>query len=157
MQPGRRQRVVIPGLQHVLGTMEIQQIVQPISYQHLGGGTDTVGGMVKEVLRGTNVQVSWVYDDTLTDVGADGTNMVVVTIPKVEVSMVNSTVNANEFTRLTPLLAANALIFIDMAAPRGTPTPIAGDAIDVLSETRSITGWTVRPEAIAVLSMAYSA
>jgi hypothetical protein len=47
-------------------------------------------------------------------------------------------------------------MFTDMAAPREIPTPIAG-AIDVLSEMRSTAGWAVRPEAITILSMAYSA
>lgn len=137
--------------------MEIQQIVQLTSYQRPGGGTDTVGGMVKEVLKGANVQVDWVYDDTLIGAGAGGTDAVVITIPEVEVPMVNSTVNTNEFAKLTPSLAANALMFTDMAAPREIPTPIAGGAIDVLSEMRSTAGWAVRPEAITILSMAYSA
>ena len=157
MQLGRQQRVVILGPQRVLGAMEIQQIVQLTSYQRPGGGTDTVGGTVKEVLKGANVQVDWVYDDTLIGAGAGGTDAVVITIPEVEVPMVNSTVNTNEFAKLTPSLAANALMFTDMAAPREIPTPIAGGAIDVLSEMRSTAGWAVRPEAITILSMAYSA
>lgn len=97
--------------------MEIQQIVQLTSYQRHGGGTDTVGGTVKEVLKGANVEVDWVYDDTLIGAGAGGTDAVVITIPEVEVPMVNSTVNTNEFAKLTPSLAANALMFTDMAAP----------------------------------------
>lgn len=157
MQLGRQLRVVILGPQRVLGAMEIQQIVQLTSYQRPGGGTDTVGGTVKEVLKGANVQVDWVYDDTLIGKGAGGTDAVVITIPEVEVPMVNSTVNTNEFAKLTPSLAANALMFCDMAAPREIPTPIAGGAIDVLSEMRSTAGWAVRPEAITILSMAYSA
>ncbi|HBY8505949.1 DUF2184 domain-containing protein [Klebsiella pneumoniae] len=156
MQLGRQQRVVILGPQRVLGAMEIQQIVQLTSYQRPGGGTDTVGGTVKEVLRGANVQVDWVYDDTLIGAGAGGTDAVVITIPEVEVPMVNPTVNTNEFAKLSPSLAANALMFTDMAAPMEIPTPIPGGAIDVLSEMRSTAGWAVRPEAITILSMAYS-
>lgn len=126
MQLGRQQRVVILGPQRVLGAMEIQQIVQLTSYQRPGGGTDTVGGTVKEVLRGANVQVDWVYDDTLIGAGAGGTDAVVITVPEVEVPMANSTVNTNEFAKLSPSLAANALMFTDMAAPMEIPTPIPG-------------------------------
>ena len=135
--------------------MEIQQIVQLTSYQRPGGGTDTVGGTVKEVLRGANVQVDWVYDDTLIGAGAGGTDAVVITIPEVEVPMVNATVNTNEFAKLSPSLAANALMFTDMAAPMEIRHQSRG-AIDVLSEMRSTAGWAVRPEAITILSMAYS-
>lgn len=157
MQLGRQLRVVILGPQRVLGSMEIQQIVQLTSYQRPGGGTDTVAGTVKNILGGANIQIDWVYDDTLIGKGAGGTDAVVITIPEVEVPMVNSTVNTNEFAKLTPSLSANALMFCDMAAPREIPTPIAGGAIDVLSEMRSTSGWAVRPEAITILSMAYSA
>ena len=109
------------------------------------------------MLGDADLQIDWVYDDTLIGAGAGGTDAVVITIPEVEVPLVNSTVNTNEFAKLTPSLAANALMFCDMAAPREIPTPIAGGAIDVLSEMRSTAGWAVRPEAITILSMAYSA
>jgi len=42
-----------------------------------------------------------------------------------------------------------------MPAPREIPTPLAGGAIDVLSEWRISSGWGVRPEAITILSAAY--
>ncbi|MEG0234055.1 MAG: DUF2184 domain-containing protein [Hafnia sp.] len=157
MQLGRQLRVVILGPQRILGAMEIQQIVQLTSYQRPGGGTDTVGGTVKQVLKGAGVQIDWVYDDTLIGAGAGGTDAVIITIPEVEVPMVNPTVNTNEFAKLSPSLAANALMFCDMAAPREIPTPIAGGAVDVLAEMRSTSGWAVRPEAITILSMAYTA
>ena len=157
MQLGRQQRVVILGPQRVLGAMELPQIVQLTPYQRPGGGTDTVGGTVNELLQAANVKVDWAYDDNPIGAGSGGTHAVLITIPEVEVPMVNSTVNTNEFAKLTPSLAANALMFTDMAAPMEIPTPIAGGAIDVLSEMRSTSGWAVRPEAITILSMAYSA
>ncbi|EAA7083277.1 DUF2184 domain-containing protein [Salmonella enterica subsp. enterica] len=157
MQLGIQQRVVILGPQRILGTMEIQQIVQLTSYQRPGGGTASVSGTTKNVAKDAGIQVDWVYDDTLIGAGAGGTDAVVISIPEVEVPVVNQTVNTNEFAKLTPSLAANALMFTDMAAPREIPTPIAGGAIDVLSEMRSTAGWAVRPEAITILSMAYSA
>jgi hypothetical protein len=42
-----------------------------------------------------------------------------------------------------------------MAAPREIPTPLAGGAIDVLSEWRVTSGWGVRPECVTILSMQY--
>jgi hypothetical protein len=46
-------------------------------------------------------------------------------------------------------------MFTDMAAPREIPVPLAGGAIDVLSEWRMTTGWGIRPEAIRLISMQY--
>lgn len=155
MQLGRQLRVVILGPQRVLGAMEIQQIVQLTSYQRPGGGTATVKGTMAGVLSDAGIQIDWVYDDTLIGAGAGGTDAVMITIPEVEVPEVNPTINTNEFAKLSPSLAANALMFCDMAAPREIPTPIPGGAVDVLSELRSTSGWAVRPEAITILSMAY--
>jgi hypothetical protein len=77
-----------------------------------------------------------VYDDTLIGKGAGGTDAVVITIPEVEVPMAIN----HEHERIcetVSVLAANALMFCDMAAPREIPTPIPGGAVDVLSEMRS--------------------
>ncbi|MDU4995333.1 MAG: DUF2184 domain-containing protein [Enterobacteriaceae bacterium] len=157
MQLGRQLRIVICGPQRVLGAMEIQQVVQLTSYQRPGGGTDTVSGTIENILKGANIQTDWVYDDTLIGKGSGGTDAILITIPEIETPMANSTINTNEFAKLSPNLAANALMFCDMAAPREIPTPIPGGAVDVLSELRSTSGWAVRPEAITILSMAYSA
>lgn len=154
-QLGIQQRVVILGPQRVLGTMEMQQIVQLTSYQRPGGGTGTVGNTVEDVLKGANVKVEWAYDDTLIGAGQGGTDAVLIVIPEVENPQVNTTVNTNEFANLSPSIKANALMFSDMAAPREIPTPIAGGAIDVLSEMRSTPGWAVRPEAVTIISMKY--
>lgn len=157
MQLGKQQRVVICGPQRILGAFEIQQIVQLTSYQRPGGGTSTVGGTAGSVSKEAGIQIDWVYDDTLIGKGAGGTDAIILTIPEVETPMANASINTNEFAKLSPNMAANALMFCDMAAPREIPTPIPGGAVDVLSEMRSTSGWAVRPEAITVLSMAYSA
>ena len=46
-------------------------------------------------------------------------------------------------------------MYMDMAAPREIPTPLAGGAIDVVFEQRATSGWGIRPEAITVISMQY--
>lgn len=155
MQLGQQQRVVILGPQRILGAMEIQQVVQLTSYQRAGGGTSTVGGLIKDVLGGANIEIDWVYDDTLIGAGAGGTDAVVIVVPEIKVPTTSNTINTNEFAKLSPSLAATSLMLVDMAAPREIPTPLAGGAIDVLSEMRSTSGWSIRPEAVTILSMAY--
>ena len=63
--------------------------------------------------------------------------------------------NTNVFAKLAPGIEACTTMYSDMAAPREIPTPLAGGAIDVLSELRITSGWGVRPEAISILSMQY--
>jgi hypothetical protein len=75
-------------------------------------------------------------------------------LPEVEKPRANK-INTNAFADLSPGLAACTLQYCDMAAPREIPTPLAGGAIDVLSELRVTSGWGVRPEAIAIVSMQY--
>jgi hypothetical protein len=157
MQLGRQQRVVILGPQRILGALELQLVVQLTSYQRPGGGTDSVAGNINNILKGAGVQVDWVYDDTLIGAGAGGTDAVIITVPEVEVPSVNNAINTNEFAKLTPSLNANALMYTDMAAPREIPTPLAGGAIDVLAEMRATSGWAIRPEAVTILSMQYTA
>jgi hypothetical protein len=43
----------------------------------------------------------------------------------------------------------------DMAAPKEIPVPLAGGAIDIVSELRTTSGWGVRPEAITICTMQY--
>ena len=100
-------------------------------------------------------QIDWCYDDTLIGKGAGGTDAILIVMPEVEKPAVSG-INTNEFAKLTPGLDACTLMFADMVAPREIPTPLPGGAIDVLSEMRSTAGWAVRPEAITILSMAYS-
>ncbi|APS35495.1 TPA: major capsid family protein [Serratia marcescens] len=156
MQMGRPSRMVILGPQRTLGTMEMQQIVQLTSYQRPGGGTSTVKGTVANVADEADCGIDWVYDDTLIGAGANGTDAIIIAMPEVERPEVNAKINTNEFAKLSPSLEATSLMLCDMAAPREIPTPIAGGAIDVLSEMRSTSGWVLRPEALTVISMKYS-
>lgn len=157
MQMGETTHMVILGPQRTLGAMEIQKIVQLTSYQRPGAGTSSVAGMIKGVGADANFTIEWAYDDTLIGAGANGTDAVILVMPEVERPEVNSKINTNEFAKLSPSLEATSLMLCDMPAPREIPTPIAGGAIDVLSELRSTSGWGVRPEAIEIISMNYSA
>lgn len=154
-QLGLPQKLVILGPQRVLGAFEYQNIVELTSYQRPGSGTASTAGMFKNVLADNGDGVLWLYDDTLIGKGAGGTDAVLLVMPEVKKPQ-GSKINTNEFAKLEPGIDACTLMYCDMAAPREIPTPLAGGAIDVLSELRTTSGWAVRPEAITIISMQYS-
>jgi len=154
MQLGIGHRIVVLGPQRVLGSWEYQDIVQVTQFQRAGAGTLSTAGVVKAVGEMNEDEILWCYDDTLIGKGAGGTDAVLIILPEVEKPKAGR-INTNVFAELSPGLAACTLQYCDMAAPREIPTPLAGGAIDVLSELRVTSGWGVRPEAIAILSMQY--
>ena len=153
-QLGIGRKFTILGPQEVLGAFEYQNIVQLTSYQRVGGGTESTGGVVKTVLMQNGDELTWAYDDTLKGKGAGGTDAVVLVMTEVEKPVVGG-INTNEFAKLSPGLDACTLQLTDMAAPREIPTPLPGGAVDTLTEWRITSGWGVRPEAITVISMQY--
>jgi hypothetical protein len=154
VQLGLGQEFTLLGPQRVLGTFEYQNIVQLTSYQRPGAGSATTAGTVKDILDMNGDVISWVYDDTLIGKGANGTDAVLLVMPEVKKPN-GGRINTNEFATLAPGMQACTMQLCDMAAPREIPTPLAGGAIDVLSEWRITPGWGVRPEAITILSMLY--
>jgi len=155
MQLGIPRRFVILGPQRVLGAFEYQNIVQLTSYQRPGAGSTSTAGVVKDVLNWNGDEVLWCYDDTLIGQGAGGNDAVLVVMPEVEKPR-GPMWNTNEFAEVQPGLAACTLMYSDMAAPMEIPTPLAGGAIDVLSELRATPGWAIRPESVTICSMQYS-
>jgi hypothetical protein len=154
MQLGIGQRIVILGPQRVLGAFEYQNIVQLTQFQREGAGSSSTAGMVKDVLEWNDDEIDWVYDDTLIGAGAGGADAVIITLPEVKKPN-GGRISTNEFAKLAPGLEACNLMLWDMAAPREISTPLAGGAIDVLSELRITSGWNVRPEALSIISMIY--
>lgn len=152
MQLGMGHRIVILGPQRVLGSWEYQDIVQVTQFQRVGAGSLSTAGVVKAVGEMNQDEIMWCYDDTLIGQGAGGTDAILIVLPEVEKPK-GGRVNTNAFAELTPSLAACTMQFCDMAAPREIPTPLAGGAIDVLSEMRVTSGWGVRPEGITIVSM----
>ena len=155
MQLGMPARITILGPQRTLGAFEYQNIVQLTQFQRQGGGTLPTAGVVKDILDLNGDEIDWVYDDTLIGKGAGGTDAVIINIPEIKKPGVHR-IDTNEFAKLSPGLEACSLMLCDMAAPREIPTPLAGGAIDVVSELRSTSGWGVRPEALTIVSMQYS-
>jgi hypothetical protein len=154
MQLGYGHRLVILGPQRVMSAWEYQDIVQLTQYQRIGAGSLSTAGVVKQVSEMNDDEILWCYDDTLIGQGASGTDAVLMVMPEVKKPM-GRPVNTNEFALLAPGLESCTLQFMDMAAPREIPTPLAGGAIDVLSEMRITSGWAVRPEAVTKISMQY--
>ncbi len=154
MQMGMPSRIVICGPQRVLSGWEYQGIVQVTSYQRAGGGTAAIGAVVSAQAAEAGDSVEWVFDDTLIGKGAGGRDAIILTVPEVK-KPEGARINTNEFAKMAPGLDAVNIMLCDMAAPREIPTPLPGGAIDVVSELRITSGWSVRPEGISILSMAY--
>jgi hypothetical protein len=153
-QLGIGRKFTICGPQRVLGQFEYQDIVQLVQYQRPGAGSSSTAGVVKDVLKMNGDEIMWVYDDTLIGKGTAGTDAVIITMP--EVAKPNGgKLNTNKFAELSPGLSATTLQLTDMAAPKEITAPLAGGAIDVLSELRATSGWAIRPEVVTIVSMQY--
>lgn len=155
MQLGIPRRFVVLGPQRVLGAFEYQNIVQLVQFQRPGAGSQSTAGVMKDVAGWNGDTVDWCYDDTLIGKGASGTDAVLIVMPETAKPR-GGTINTNEFALVEPGIAANTLMYADMAAPVEIPTPLPGGAIDVLSEMRASPGWALRPEALTIISMQYS-
>ena len=153
-QFGMPNRFVILGPQRILGGMATQNIVQLTAFQRPGAGTSTTAGVLQAVEAENGDQIVLAYDDTLIGKGSGGTDMIIMVMPEVK-KPVGRQFNTNEFANIAPGLDACTLQYLDMAAPREIPTPLAGGAIDVLSEWRATPGWVLRPEAITLISMGF--
>ena len=154
MQMGMPARIVILGPQRVLSAWEYQGIVQTTQFQREGAGTAAIGTVVSLQAGMSGDTVEWVFDDTLIGKGAGGRDAILITIPEVK-KPEGGRINTNEFAKMAPGLDAVNIMLCDMAAPREIPTPLPGGAIDVLSELRCTSGWSVRPEALTIASMTY--
>jgi hypothetical protein len=154
MQMGMPARLVILGPQRVLSGWEYQGIVQTTSYQREGAGTAAISAVVELQAGMSGDTVDFVFDDTLIGKGAGGLDAVLITIPEIK-KPEGGSINTNEFAKLAPGLDGVNIMLCDMAAPREIPTPLPGGAIDIVSELRITSGWSVRPEALSIVSMAY--
>jgi hypothetical protein len=149
---GREFTILAP--QRVLQTWEYN-VVQLVQYQRPGAGTESTAGMVKLVAKSIEDDIKWVADDTLIGKGSGGTDLIVICMPRVELPEPVGMINTNEFAKVTPNFMDCTAQYCDMVAPREIMTPIAGGAVDVVSEHRITSGWPVRPEAITLLSAGF--
>jgi len=154
-QLGQPARVVIVGPQRVIGQWQYS-IVQLTSVQRPGAGSFSTSATIEHVGGWNGDEIEFGFDDTLIGQGQSGTDAVLLVIPEIKVPFVGSQPNTNEFSKLQPGLEATTLMLTDLAAPKEIPVPIAGGALDVLSEMRATPGWGIRSQGVVILSMQYS-
>jgi len=153
-QMGAVSRVAVCGPQRVLAQWAYMGIVQLTQFQRTGAGTETTGGVVKDILMRNGDTIDWSYDDTLIGKGSGGTDAIIFTIPEIVKPTVPG-INTNEFAKLEPGLDACVIQYTDMAAPREITMPLPGGAIDTVFENKFTSGWAPRPEAVTILSAAF--
>jgi hypothetical protein len=148
---GMPQKITVLGPQQDIAQWQIQGVVQLTNFQRAGAGSDTIAGMVKEILERHGIEIRFGYDDTLIGAGAGGTDAIIFAMPEVKKPEGESW-TTNEFAKIAPGFNACTLQYTDVAAPIEIVTPIEGGATDVLSEMRATSGWSPRPEALTILS-----
>lgn len=154
MQVGQKSRINVLMPQRVFNSWFLQGVVQLTQFQRAGAGSNTTGGMVSMVAGELAIDFEASCDDTLIGKGAGGTDAIIFTLPEIK-KPEGGRINTNEFAKLTPGMNYCNLQYCDMAAPREIISPIAGGGTDVLSELRITSGWSVRPEALTILSATF--
>lgn len=153
-QSGMPFDINIVGPQRIVNQMALAGVVQITSFQRTGAGTETVTGMVKDIVGRNGGTFNWYYDDTLQGKGAGGADMVIMTSPKIEVPKIVG-INTDEFGNLKPGIDAVNMMYDAFAAPMKIPTPVPDGGITEVLETRSTCGWNLRPQGLYLLSIPY--
>jgi len=153
-QLGQAARVVIVAPQRVIGQWEYS-IVQLTQYQRPGAGSASTSQTLETVIGWSGDTLEWGFDDTLIGQGQGGSDAVLIVIPEIKVPFVGSNPNTNEFAKLQPGFEATTLMVTDLSVPKEIPTPIAGGALDVVSELKATPGWGIRSQGVVILSMIY--
>jgi len=152
-QVGTPLRFVFLAPQQFITQITYSGVVQLTQFQRIGAGVQTAAGVVETVAEWAGGDdVSFAVDDTLIGAGAGGSDAIILIAPELKVMNVNNTLNTNIFATLTPNQTATSVMLTDVAAPTEIPTPIADGGITTLYTMRSTSGWTLRPEALTILS-----
>lgn len=147
--------IVVVSPQREFLAFAMSGIVQVTSYQRPGAGTSTIAEVVKATLKDSGDTFEWYFDDTLIGQGAGGNDIVLMTMPEVEVPDMPG-INTNVFgSDFKPQMKAVNLMYSDMSAPLKIPTPTPDGAITQIYEQRITSGWGIRPAGIYLLSMPY--
>lgn len=143
--------------QRFMKALEWTGVVELTSYQRPGGGTETVGTMIKNIADGASGDnVYFCQDDTLIGKGAGGTDLIIVTNPEIVVPEARQDINTNIFATLMPNQKAVNVMFCDVAAPTEIPSPMPDGGITTLYTMRSTPGWNFRSEGVTLLSAKYA-
>lgn len=154
-QLGIGRQFTILGPQRDLAQMEYPGIVTLTQYQRTGAGTATIAGLVKETLLQNGDQLLWVYDDTLIGQGLNGSDAIILVMPKVE-KTTGTPLDTNVFASMQPSFQGTTAMYCDMAAPLEIMNPAIGlGQTNFLTEWRISSGWPIRPEAVTIVSAVY--
>lgn len=136
--------------------LEWTGIVELTSYQRPGGGTATVGGLVKKIAEdASGDDLIFCQDDTLIGKGAGGNDLIIITNPDLVIPEARQDINTNIFATLMPNQKAVNVMFCDVAAPTEIPSPMPDGGITTLYTMRATPGWNFRSEGITLLSAKY--
>lgn len=150
-----KNKIVVVSPQREFLAFQMSGIVEVTSYQRPGAGTEAITGVIKAQAESVGDQFDWFFDDTLAGQGSGGNDIVLLTIPEIEVPRMPG-INTNIFgSSFQPQMTAVNLMYADMAAPMKIPTPIPDGAITQVYEQRITSGWGIRPAGIYILSMPY--
>jgi len=146
----------IIGPQRVILALQMQMIVQTTSYQRPGAGTATTAQVIENVAKEFGNTISWWMDDTLIGKGQGASDMVILTVPEVEVpDMPGLMINTGAFNEMSPSMKAVNVMYADMAAPMKIPTPVPDGGITEVQEIRCSSGWNLRGAGLYLLSIPY--
>jgi len=144
------------GPQRVILALQMQMIIQTTSYQRPGAGTATTAQTIENVAGEFGNKISWWMDDTLIGKGTGGADMVILTIPELEVpNLPGLTINTGAFNEMQPAMKAVNVMYADMAAPMKIPTPVPDGGITEVQEIRCSSGWNLRSAGLYLLSIPY--
>lgn len=153
---GRTITTVALAPQRFLQTLAWTGVVELTSYLRPGGGTATVGTMIKNIANEADGDdVIFCADDTLIGKGAGNTDLIIVTNPELVIPDARQDINTNIFATLTPNQQAVNVMFCDMAAPTEIPSPMPDGGLTTLYTMRSTPGWNFRAEGVTLLSAKY--
>ncbi|MXV43470.1 DUF2184 domain-containing protein [Saccharibacter sp. 17.LH.SD] len=142
--------------QRVLGTL-VSKVVELTGYQRPGAGSASILEAVRGVMNAANVDVTFAPDDELRGRGANGTDIMLFTIPELPnmaaQGAIDTNVFADEFGQAN--LNCNGL-FADRAIPAEITGPVGAEATDVVTFMRTTSGWALRGEATTILSVGVS-
>lgn len=153
---GIASKVVVVGPQRIFLQLATAAVVQITSYQRPGAGAATTGTMIKDIVGADGSTFDWVFDDTLISKGANGSDVVLLTIPEIELPR-QTPINTNVFgASMTPQMRAVNTMYADMAAPIEISTPVPDDAISTVYQLRITSGWNLRPQGLYILDLPYN-
>ena len=154
-QSGKTNIFTILGPQRCLKKLETSRIVQLTSYQRPGGGTRTVKGKAKDILEENGDKIFWTYDDTLMNKGTNGADIIIVSMPELNLSnILNNRINTNYFAENGNIESIKdcSAMYTDTVAPQIFTTNLAGTTTHSQAEMKITPGWVLRPEAFTIIN-----